>query len=294
MAGGHGGASSCARGGGDGADALTCPVVVAKDGAGPGEGFAGESAISDCTGLLCSDAPKFGEHGGDGITGARGTSATLVAGYPILDDEGMWSVPPGAVATSGASGGGGGGGGAAGLDLDGPSCGSVHFIDGGVGGGGGGGGCGGAAGGTGGAGGSSIAIAVVDADVEIRMSTIVRGRGGSGGDGGEGGRGGHGGAGGSGRAGQGAGAALAGEGGRGGDGGDGGGGAGGCAGSSIAIVHRGHGHVAKQQLTIEGGSVGAPGRGGNTGDVPATTTGIFDPLGGAEGCQGLLIDQLAL
>lgn len=290
--GGAGGASTCARGGGDGAGATMCPLVAAIAGAGPGEGDAGISAEPDCTGTVCTDVPDAGGHGGDGSDGVHGSGAEAYDGLGKLDDLGKWIMPAPSDASGGSSGGGGGGGGAASIDLDGPSCGLVHFSDGGVGGGGGGAGCGGGAGESGGMGGSSIAIAVVDADIDLRMTTIVRGLAGDGGDGGDGGNAGHGGAGGSGRMGQGFSPALAGDGGRGGDGGVGGGGAGGCAGSSIAIAHRGLGVLTTQQLTIEGGDVGMPGTGGKGGvAVGQTAVQISDRMG-EPGCPGILIETL--
>lgn len=290
--GGSGGASTCARGGGDGAGAMSCPTFAAIDGAGPGAGAAGISGTADCAGTVCDDLPDAGNPGGDGSDGVHGVGAKSFVGIGKLDDAASWVMPAPWTADEGSSGAGGGGGGAASLDLDGPSCGSVHFLDGGIGGGGGGAGCGGGAGESGGAGGSSIAIAVVDGDVELRMTTIVRGLAGDGGHGGDGGNAGHGGVGGSGRMGQGPGAKAAGDGGRGGNGGVGGGGAGGCAGSSIAIVHRGIGQLIEQQLTVEGGDVGIPGVGGFGGVVVGNTATQVAERMGEPGCPGIVLETL--
>lgn len=168
-----------------------------------------------------------GDDGGSGSTGTPGVGGTS-AGMFV---DGAWvgeAGTPGQVGTAGGGGaGGGGGGGGEGGTL---ACSSW----GGAGGGGGSGGCGGGGGGGGQAGGASVAIMLLESDVEIVGCTIIGGLGGRGGDGGEGadgGMGGPGGAGGdleenSGRGGKG------GSGGRGGRGGQGGGGAGGA---SIAL-----------------------------------------------------------
>ncbi|HWB82231.1 MAG TPA: hypothetical protein VG755_45015, partial [Nannocystaceae bacterium] len=289
---GAGGTSTCASDGGDGARAMMCPMSVALAGGGVGEGVAGISAEADCAGTVCTDVPNPGGHGGDGNDGVHGSGAKCSDGLGKLDDSGAWVMPSPTASIAGLSGGGGGGGGAASLDIDGPGCATTIFVNGGIGGGGGGAGCGGGAGESGGTGGSSIAIAVVDADIELRATTIVRGLAGDGGDGGNGGNAGHGGVGGIGRMGQGPGAAAAGDGGRGGDGGVGGGGAGGCSGSAIGIVHRGLGQLLMQQLTFEGGDVGMPGTGGLGGTGGGSTAIQVAERMGEPGCPGVIIETL--
>jgi hypothetical protein len=157
--------------------------------------------------------------GSEGKVGVVGTPGAAGAGAPaggMLEGR-VWISNAGDVGGVGNPGGGGG----------------SSFCDswGGAGGGGGSGGCGGA-GGVGGAGGAaSIALLLIESDVQVLNSRIVIGAGGQGGQGGEGGDGGAGGPGGGGGSKEddsGAGG-KGGQGGKGGRGGQGGGGAGGSA-----------------------------------------------------------------
>lgn len=170
---------------------------------------------------------KEGQPGTRGRGGERGNSSQNLR-FRVTFNQGIPSVEnrpgdPGGAGTPGSGGGGGGAGGSTDATTA-PS-----------GGGGGAGGCPGDGGKAGQPGGASIAILVVDANVDLEQVYVTLGAGGSGGAGGEGGLGGCGGKGGDGP--EAISLGDAGDGGEGGAGGSGAGGNGGNGGAVVGIYH---------------------------------------------------------
>lgn len=220
---------------GDGAEPA-CGSEGGRGAKGGAAGFNDRNGSKGSNGTGGAVGGAGGTPGAPGLAGGDGSSGTT--GMPGVGGtntgmfmSGQWVGQPGTAGQTGTTGDGGAGGGGGGGGEGGTfGCNSW----GGAAGGGGSGGCGGGGGGGGQAGGASVALLLLESDVQIIGCTIIGGLGGRGGDGGEGADGGMGGAGGaggdleenSGRGGKG------GSGGRGGRGGQGGGGAGG---PSIAL-----------------------------------------------------------
>jgi hypothetical protein len=256
--------------GGDGDDGQPEPAPNPDD-----WGHGGPGASS---GMQCND----GGRGRDGTDGAQGLGAV---GPGRISLEG-WRGREGQSGGDGLPGQGGGGGGASrgGLLLCGIGSGPTAGASGG---GGGAGGCAGKGGKGGGHGGASIGLLSLSGDVAVRESVIVTGRGGDGGAGGLAQAGGIGGPGGDG----GLGSGMASPGCRGGDGGKGGNGGyggGGLGGPSMGIAYLLGQQPALERNTIEVGSPGQGGPGGNPAIPSSAGAGGFAveitgfPLGGGQ------------
>jgi hypothetical protein len=162
-------------------------------------GAAGTATQISANPLIYNCVASPGNDGGIGTSGGEGTPGDGGASLGALSGNVWVAAPRGQTGGTGTLGGGGGGGGAGG------GCQSVSGLQGAAGGGsggGGGGGCGGGGGEGGSGGGASIAVLLVQSDVVLEGTTVLRARGGGrGGAGGAGGPGGTGGAGGDGGAG---------------------------------------------------------------------------------------------
>jgi hypothetical protein len=232
------------------------------------DGFAGDGELNNYgLGGTLNNACTPGGAGSNGLNGSsgKGASDTDWGDITPADNTGPYKYKnaSGLAGWPGTKGNGGGGGGA--------GHGSVGSIKcrGGAGGGGGAGGCGGNGGAPGGGGGSSIGLLSVGAQVTLESVIVRTNNGGEGGHGAAGQAGGGGGLGG-----------LGGEfnqvvymnqvypgdagcaGGNGGNGGNGGGGGGGRGGHSIGILSR-NSEIIKRDATIELGTVGVGGNGGD-------------------------------
>ena len=205
-----------------------------------------------------------GMPGGVGKTGGRGEDAPLLAQPTMLDGQGRWPLPTGALGKPGEPGGPGAGGGGGEPGANG---------EGGGGGGGGGAGCPGAGGGAGGSGGASLGVVVLNASVIARDVEVRSQDGGDGAPGAQGAQGSAGGAGGAGGMPQGTGS-VGGAGGAGGSGGAGGRGADGLGGPSVGVWCQGN--VA---FEIQGTSRFNHGTPGKDGDGQGEATGLA-----TEGC----------
>lgn len=220
---------------GAGAKPQACGGFTGGDGGIPGLdnniGVTGVIGAPDSQGGNAGKGGSVGTAGGTGGPGDAGAAGIDGAGglaFGSIGVDGLYIPADGGPGSAGGGGAGGGGGGGGGGGVQG--CASY----GGAGGGGGSGGCGGTAA-TGGDGGlASIAIVLVDANVEIRNSEITSDFGGAGGAGGVGAFGGLGGAGGNGGSSEDD-SGAGGTGGAGGPGGTGGHGGGGGGGPSIGV-----------------------------------------------------------
>lgn len=228
------------------------------------------------TTTTCNGGP--GGPGGDGFSGDAGTPGPQGSGTGTLDNS-MWVANQlGQAGTRGGPGAGGGGGGSGGGC---PVYRTARGAAGGGSGGGGSGGCGGEGGKGGGGGGASIALLLIDSNVQLKDVQFQTLGGGTGGRGGAGGTGGTGGVGGTG--GQGGFTSNAtnnariyspvggngGNGGNGGQGGNGGPGGGGGGGPSVGIWCGPNAHFVPVTPLTEDGL----GSGGNGGESPGGNPG---------------------
>ncbi|MCX7553848.1 hypothetical protein OS175_08155 [Marinicella sp. S1101] len=218
---GSGGVSACNQAGGRGGSA----------GLGSGNGSSGSAAENiggAGGGGGIGNSGQSSRDGGNGSNGTDGDSGTNGLGginfIEFINNE--FSPSSGSAGTAGSNGRGGGGGGGGG--------GGAFACDsyGGAGGGGGSGGCGGSAGSAGTGGGASIALRLINSNVDVVNSNFNAQNGGNGGSGGFGGQRGLGGFG----RGGGSDEDDSGEGGAGGDGGDGGSGGNGGGGAGGAVI----------------------------------------------------------
>ncbi len=212
-----------------------------------------------------SAASNLGSPGGVGGVGSLGNSGEN--GPPAADLgvflETGYTPADGGTGTDGYPGQGGGGGGASM---------SISGCVGASGGAGGMGGCLGTKGSGGSGGGASVAILSWDSEVTLDACVVksaTGGVGGAGGPGGAGGKGGKPGAGGT----AGDGMEAGGGGGTGGHGGPGGSGAGGTGGPSFGIVHKGTAPAALNGTTVQSGSGGDKGAGGQAAGYPPAPDG---------------------
>jgi hypothetical protein len=250
----------------------------------PGLSFAGVNATrggdaganTDDITSNCTHPTECRYYGGDGGDGQPGTPGDAGQDGSPGDGTGQLTsdtwVPTfgtdGGVGSPGAGGAGGGGGGAFNL------LGETFETSGGGGGGGGGGGCPGTGASGGGGGGASIAVLLIQSQVELESCTLETtegGKGGAGGTGGNGSFGGQGGAGGRGhertrdinsrrhiiRGGEGGKGGNGGAGGRGGHGGNGGGG------PSVGVWCGPSSSVSERGTVINLGNAGKAGSGAN-------------------------------
>jgi hypothetical protein len=256
--------------GGDGAGGKPSPL----GGSGGTGGDAGGPVMRgpnryDCTADFGSDGLP-GSGGDGGMPGDGGSGMGVINGLTWVTNQGG---SPGTVGQNGTGGGGGGAGGGCTAETNN----NITGAAGGGSGGGGGGGCGGGAGGGGGGGGASIAVLLINSNVALEGSTVLRtrggGRGGTGGEGGPGGFGGPGGAGGDGGyvgnptyTSYGGNGGAGGQGGTGGPGGPGGGGGGGPSVGVWCGPDAGFSGSAQDQV----GNPGLGGPSGNGGSTGAT------------------------
>ncbi len=267
--GGAPGASGCGgnRGGkgGQGGASLTIPLATPGESGQPSVdgGTAGAPRNeSYCGQPPCGYEGNPGERGQNGVPGDAGTDGPPGNAVGHLSSDG-WVPESGSDGGSGTPGGGGGGGGGGGHIVAGGAA-----SEGGGGGGGGGGGCPGTGATGGGGGGASIALLLIQGQVELEFSllrTADGGQGGAGGKGGDGSAGGVGGPGGKGptrtvapntvTGGQGGQGGNGGAGGRGGHGGNGGGG------PSVGIWCGSSSSVSQTNTVFTLGSPGQPGTG---------------------------------
>ncbi len=247
------GNSGTAGGGGE-AKTITCDDgSTSVGGAGGNAGTAGSPGKPDLDGgaggslAACEGSNTGGGNGGPGSSPTPGQSATTLG---KLTADG-WIPESGMPGKNGGPGQGGGGGGGAN----------------GTGGSGGAGGCGGAGGGAGKGGGASVALASLNAAVQVERGELSAKNGGDGGNGilGQDGQT----PGGS----RGTGFNMACNGGNGGPGGKGGAGGGGAGGVSTAILYVGSAPItdAPTQTRLKAGS---PGQGGRDGTLGTGNVGV--------------------
>lgn len=242
--------SACGSEGGTGGSAILNAM-----GSGGGRGLPGATSNGGNAASVAG-ATFPGGTGRPGVAGAHGDPGAAAATIGTFT-AGGFTPASGEGGTDGATGQGGGGGGAS------RGAGACTGASGGAGGQG---GCGGARGTGGGGGGASVALLSWDSSVVLIDVELRAGAGGGGGDGGFAGVGGSGASGGSGGpAAAAAGIGPGGVGGAGGPGGNGGAGSGGSGGPSFAIVFRG------AAVSVEGGTVLTPARGGTRGAGGAVT-----------------------
>jgi hypothetical protein len=252
--------------GGKGSPSQTTPATSGEsglpstDGGSPG-GPRNEPFCGSAMGCVFEGHP--GEKGEDGANGDAGTDGPPGNATGHLSSD-SWVPASGSPGVPGAPGAGGGGGGGGGHIVGGGSATS----EGGGGGGGGGGGCPGAGATGGGGGGASIALMLIQGQVDLEFSLLRTADGGQGGAGGKGGNGSAGGLGGPGSKGPERASGLfrvtggqGGPGGKGGTGGPGGHGGNGGGGPSVGIWCGPSSSFSQTNTVFTLGNPGQPGTG---------------------------------
>ncbi|HEX2881643.1 MAG TPA: hypothetical protein VHO25_19090, partial [Polyangiaceae bacterium] len=226
-----------------------------------GTGGVAQGACDSCVSSVCGCTPRTDSNGQPGDPGADGTGALE---YGVISSDG-WTPASGDPGEIGEPGGGGGGG-----DGTWQSCAAGGDLGWCGGGGGGAGGCGGNGGAPGAGGGSSIALVILDSNVDLTACDLMVATAGDGSQGDVGQVGQVGGDGGDGIGGN-NGYCVPCDGGGGGEGGTGGNGGGGAGGVSVGVAWAGDFEPTVDTSTVI--TLGDPGAAGVGGD-PGNNDGI--------------------